>query len=56
MIQISKFLSPMKKFEVVRKDTNGNVPEDRLIVIARNRKMSEHAKELLSAQASLNNV
>ncbi|GJM73380.1 hypothetical protein HMSSN036_55960 [Paenibacillus macerans] len=39
--------------EAVRKDTKGPVPEDRLIVIARSRKSSEHAKELLSAQASL---
>lgn len=39
--------------EAVRKDTKGPVPEDRLIVIARSRKGSEHAKELLSAQASL---
>ncbi|WP_334077709.1 hypothetical protein [Paenibacillus sanfengchensis] len=39
--------------EVVRKDTKGPVPEDRLIVIARSRKSSEHAKALLFAQASL---
>lgn len=39
--------------EAVRKDTKGNVPEDRLQVMARNRKISEYAKELLSAQASL---
>lgn len=39
--------------EVVRKDTKGVVPEDRLIVIARSRHTSELAKELLSAQASL---
>lgn len=39
--------------EAVRKDTKGPVPEDRLIVIARSRKSSEHAKELLSVQASL---
>jgi len=42
-----------EEMEAVRKDTKGNVPEDRLIVIARNRKISEHAKELLSAQLSL---
>ncbi|MNE39488.1 hypothetical protein D3C80_1334440 [compost metagenome] len=29
------------------------MPEDRLIVMARSRKSSEHAKELLSAQAAL---
>lgn len=39
--------------EAVRKDTKGPVPEDRLIVIARGRKSSEHAKELMSAQATL---
>ncbi|MDQ0195738.1 SF0329 family protein [Paenibacillus wynnii] len=39
--------------EAVRKDTKGPVPEDRLIVMARSRKSTEHAKELLSAQASL---
>ncbi|GIO87050.1 hypothetical protein J25TS5_39820 [Paenibacillus faecis] len=39
--------------EAVRKDTKGPVPEDRLAVIARSRKSSEHAKALLSAQASL---
>ncbi|SEO70923.1 hypothetical protein SAMN04487895_110150 [Paenibacillus sophorae] len=39
--------------ETVRTSTKGPVPEDRLIVMARSRKSSEHAKELLSAQASL---
>ncbi|AIY10189.1 hypothetical protein LK13_17320 [Paenibacillus polymyxa] len=42
-----------EEIEAVRKDTHGNVPEDRLQVIARGRKISEHAKELLAAQASL---
>ncbi|EJL30287.1 hypothetical protein [Brevibacillus sp. BC25] len=41
-----------EEIEAVRKDTKG-IPEDRLKVIARNRKISENAKELLSAQASL---
>ncbi|MGG4194826.1 hypothetical protein ABEW50_15375 [Paenibacillus jamilae] len=41
-----------EEIEAVRKDTKG-APEDRLIVIARSRKMSGYAKELLSAQASL---
>lgn len=41
------------EIEAVRKETNGNVPEDRLQVIARSRKISEYAKELLSAQSSL---
>lgn len=39
--------------EEVRKGIEGPVPEERLIVIARSRKSTEHAKELLSAQASL---
>lgn len=42
-----------EEIEAVRKDTNGMVPEDRLKVIARSRKISECAKELLSAQSSL---
>lgn len=42
-----------EEIEAVRKDTKGIVPEDRLKVIARSRKISEYAKELLSAQASL---
>lgn len=42
-----------EEIEAVRKDTKGTVPEDRLIVIARSRKISLLAKELLSAQASL---
>ncbi|WP_426449744.1 SF0329 family protein [Paenibacillus sp. S-38] len=42
-----------EEIEEVRKDTKGVVPEDRLIVIARSRKISECAKELMSAQASL---
>ncbi|SDT37640.1 hypothetical protein SAMN05444162_4034 [Paenibacillaceae bacterium GAS479] len=42
-----------EEIEAVRKDTKGIVPEDRLKVIARNRKISEYAKELLSAQSSL---
>ena len=42
-----------EEIEAVRKDTKGTVPEDRLQVIARNRKISEYAKEILSAQSSL---
>ena len=42
-----------EEIEAVRKDTKGMVPEDRLKVIARNRKISEYAKELLSAQSAL---
>ncbi|MCY7483770.1 hypothetical protein [Paenibacillus alvei] len=41
-----------EEIEAVRKDTKG-APEDRLIVIARSRKMSGYAKELLSAQSLL---
>ncbi len=39
--------------EVVRQTKKGPVPEDRLIVMARSRKSTEHAKELMSAQAAL---
>lgn len=42
-----------EEIEAVRKDTKGTVPEDRLKVIARSRKISEYAKELLLAQVSL---
>ncbi|WP_019913598.1 SF0329 family protein [Paenibacillus sp. HW567] len=41
------------EIEAVRKATKGPVPEDRLIVMARSRKSTEHAKELLAAQAAL---
>src|SRR5690606_19964930 len=41
------------EIDAVRKASNGNVPEERLAVIARGRKISTHAKQLLSAQASL---
>ena len=41
------------EIEKVRKETKGVVPEDRLKVIARNRKISEYAKEMLLAQAAL---
>jgi len=41
------------ELEAIRKETKGTVPADRLIVIARNRKVSVLAKELLSAQAAL---
>jgi hypothetical protein len=42
-----------EEIEAVRKDTKGTVPQDRLQVIARSRKTSVLAKELLSAQSSL---
>ncbi|RAP78473.1 hypothetical protein [Paenibacillus montanisoli] len=42
-----------EEIEAVRKDTKGLVPEERLKVIARGRKISEYAKDLLSAQSTL---
>jgi len=42
-----------EEIEAVRKETKGIVPEDRLKVIVRNRKISEHAKKLLSEQSAL---
>lgn len=39
--------------EAVRQGGNSNIPEERLQVIARNRKLSECAKDILSAQAAL---
>jgi hypothetical protein len=39
--------------EAVRQAAKGPVPEDRLIVMARSRKSTELAKELMSAQAAL---
>lgn len=42
-----------EEIEAVRNESKGKIPKDRLQVIARSRKLSEHAKELLSAQSSL---
>jgi len=42
-----------EEIEKIRKDSKGTIPEDRLIVIARSRKISEYAKEILSAQSAL---
>lgn len=42
-----------EEIEAVRKETKGIVPEDRLKVIVRNRKISGYAKELLSEQSAL---
>jgi len=39
--------------EAVKNVAKGNVPEDRLKIMARNRKMTETAKEFLSAQNAL---
>ncbi|SDW04521.1 hypothetical protein [Paenibacillus sp. CF384] len=41
------------EIEAIRKETKGLVPEERLQVIARGRRISELAKELLSAQSTL---
>lgn len=42
-----------EEIEAIRKETKGSVPEDRLEVMARGRKSTTHAKELLTAQAAL---
>ncbi|MEG0553621.1 MAG: hypothetical protein RR533_08890, partial [Carnobacterium sp.] len=42
-----------EEIEAVRKESKGIIPEDRLQVIARGRKLSECAKDLLAAQSSL---
>jgi hypothetical protein len=42
-----------EQIEAVRMNMEGNIPEDRLLVIARNRVISELAKELMAAQISL---
>lgn len=42
-----------EEIELVRKESKGVIPEDRLQVIARGRKLSECAKAILSAQSSL---
>lgn len=39
--------------EEVRKGSGGTIPEERLAVIAKNRKMSDCAKEIMSAQGIL---
>ncbi|QHT60208.1 hypothetical protein GXP70_09815 [Paenibacillus lycopersici] len=41
------------EIEAVRIETKGNVPEERLKVIARGRKIADYAKELMSAQSAL---
>ncbi|MHA0856775.1 SF0329 family protein [Paenibacillus sp. CMAA1364] len=42
-----------EELDAVRIASKGMVPEDRLNVIARSRKISEYAKEILSAQTAL---
>lgn len=39
--------------EIIKKDTKGSVPDERLVIMARNRKVSVYAKELLAAQVAL---
>ncbi|MBQ0140137.1 MAG: hypothetical protein KBT36_12655 [Kurthia sp.] len=42
-----------EEIEAVRKESKGTIPEDRLQVIARSRKLSQLSKKLLSAQTNL---
>ncbi|KAF0092027.1 MAG: hypothetical protein FD141_211 [Fusobacteria bacterium] len=42
-----------KEIEAIRVETKGTVPEDRLIIMARNKKIVVYAKELLIAQSAL---
>ncbi|MDW0110499.1 SF0329 family protein [Sporosarcina aquimarina] len=42
-----------EEIEALRNETNALVPEDRLLVMARSRKLSEYAKEMMFAQSSL---
>ncbi|WP_322922826.1 hypothetical protein [Paenibacillus campi] len=42
-----------QEIENVKQDRNGNIPDDRLQIIARNRKLTECAKQILSAQTAL---
>ena len=46
---------PISKDEIamIRNELGGSVPEERLAVIVRNRKVTVHAKELFAAQAAL---
>jgi hypothetical protein len=42
-----------EEIQAVRLDNKGAIPEDRLKVIARSRKIAQHAKELMTAQSVL---
>lgn len=42
-----------EEIEAIRKETNGKVPEERLKVMARSRKITQCSKELFLAQTSL---
>lgn len=41
------------ELEKIRKENGGNVPEERLAVMARSRKLSQCAKEIMAAQTAL---
>lgn len=41
------------EIEAIRQETKGSVPEDRLIIMARNKKTVEYAKNLIAAQNNL---
>ncbi|MFZ5351837.1 MAG: SF0329 family protein [Bacillota bacterium] len=42
-----------EEIEAVRKTAKGMIPEERIMVIARNRRISEYAKEIFTAQTAL---
>lgn len=42
-----------EEIEAIRTETKGTVPEDRLIIMARNKKIVVYAKEILIAQSNL---
>lgn len=42
-----------EELDALRKETQGKVPEERLMIMAENRRKTECAKELLAAQAAL---
>ena len=42
-----------EELNAVRKDTFGKIPEERLVLVAKNRKISDYAKEILTEQAVL---
>jgi len=41
------------EIESVRKDLGDKIPDERLVIIAENRKLAQYSKELLKAQANL---
>lgn len=48
LIPVSK-----EEIELIRKDMGEKIPEERLLVIARSRKISDNAKEIIAAQSIL---